>query len=89
LRSRRASASTDSDPADLVPAIKTPDLRDQLETFWGSSEFEWSPVSVSFPDTPAAVLKRFEPPPYETHKTLTDIYQAMSDIVKKRFLADF
>jgi len=87
LRSRRASAAeSESDEQPL--RVKIPDLREQIDDFWGIDEFNWTPLPLSFPERPATVLKRFDTVPYETQKALTTLYEAMSQFIQTRFLTD-
>ena len=87
LRSRRASAA-DSERDEEPLLIKIPDLREQMDDFWGTPEFDWTSLPLSFPERPATVLKRFDTVPYETQKALTLLYEAMSQFIQTRFLAD-
>ncbi len=87
LRVRRASAVEPT--SDDQPMVAKPSsLTEQIDTFWGPTEFEWSPLPLSFPETHASVLKRFDTPPHETQKALTSIYQAMSRSIQARFLTE-
>lgn len=90
LRKRRVAATSESGANDvsIETAQSAPSLNDQIDGFWGSDTFSWTPPHVAAPETAAVVLRRLGPPPGNLKQPLEALYRAMTNHVQAKIIGN-